>query len=512
MVDGTGAPPRVADVGVRGDRVEIVDRDIPYMTRLLARVEGMDLRSLEAGVPFDWSSFGDYLDRRVGRLAVNAGFLVGHNALRRAILGQDSHRAAAPFEVAEMVALLRRSLAEGGLGYSTSVSPFEHDGDGRPVPALLAAREEHLALAEETGRHDGTTLQFAPNAGVFTDETVELMIGMSTAANRPLNWNVIFVATEAEEVIRRRLAVSDLAAQRGAYLVGLVVPDSSALRVNFVSGALFDSLPVFEELMRLDHRQRLEVLASPAARQLLRQAADSPNGRAMYYMTNWGSFTISQTFSAANEGLTGRTVQDIANERGVDPFDCLLDIVVADELRTILLTTDRGADEMGWKLRREVLRDPRALAGGSDAGAHLDMLDTFNLSTGFLGPTVRDRKLLPLEQAVHFMTGAPARLLGLVDRGVVAEGSYADLFVFDPATLGPGDVEMRADLPAGGSRLYGEPTGVRHVFVNGVEIVDPNGVTGDLPGTVLRSGRDTSTVTNTDALSRLSSPRAHRRA
>jgi N-acyl-D-aspartate/D-glutamate deacylase len=399
-----------------------------------------------------------------------------------------------------MVELLGRSLAEGGLGYSTSVSPFEHDADGRPVPASFAGVQEYLALARETGRYEGTTLQFAPNAGAFTDETVELMIGMSCAADRPLNWNVIFVAVQSEDVTWQRLAVSDLAAARGACLVGLAVPDSSAMRLNFVSGVLFDALPVFEELMRLDPDDRLAVLSSPAARSLLRQGADSPNGRAMYYLTDWGSFTVGQTFSEANEGLVGRRVRDIAVERGIDDFDCLLDIVVADGLRTVLVTIDRGADELSWKLRQKVLTDPRVVVGGSDAGAHLDMLDTFNLATSFLGPTVRQRKLLPLETAVHLMTQAPARLLGLVDRGVVAEGKLADLFVFDPETLGPGPVQLRSDLPAHGSRLYSEPTGVHHVLVNGVEIVSPDGLTGARPGSVLRSGRDTRTVTNTEAL------------
>jgi N-acyl-D-aspartate/D-glutamate deacylase len=115
-------------------------------------------------------------------------------------------------------------------------------------------------------------------------------------------------------------------------------------------------------------------------------------------------------------------------------------------------------------------------------------------STTVLGPAVRDRGLLPLEEAVHQLTDVPARLYGLRDRGRVAEGWFADLIVFDPDTVGPGPVHTRADLPAGAARLYAEATGMHHVIVNGTEIARHGKATGDTPGTVIRSGRDTDTV------------------
>jgi N-acyl-D-aspartate/D-glutamate deacylase len=160
-------------------------------------------------------------------------------------------------------------------------------------------------------------------------------------------------------------------------------------------------------------------------------------------------------------------------------------------LQTCFATPKGGDDEESWHRRLELWRDPRTIVGASDAGAHLDMLATFAFFTNFVGPTVRDRGLLPIEEAVHLVTDAPARLYGLVDRGRVAAGYRADITIFDAAKVATGDVVMRDDMPGGVSRLYAEAEGIAHVLVNGVEVVTGRRLTGATPGTVLRSGRDT---------------------
>ena len=183
----------------------------------------------------------------------------------------------------------------------------------------------------------------------------------------------------------------------------------------------------------------------------------------------------------------------MARERGVAPFDALLDVVVADELRTGLRPPIPESEE-DWQLRAEVWQDPRAIVGGSDAGAHLDTMCGAIYSTSMLGDGVRRRGLLSWEQAVRLLTDVPARLYGLRDRGRLEVGGFADVVVFDPATIGPGAVRTRDDLPGGASRLYADAMGVRHVLVNGTEIVREGEFTGAVPGHVLRSGRDTATV------------------
>ena len=165
-----------------------------------------------------------------------------------------------------------------------------------------------------------------------------------------------------------------------------------------------------------------------------------------------------------------------------------------DELRTVLWPMPPDDDEDSWKLRAHAWRNPNVLIGGSDAGAHLDRMCGAPYTTVFLGDMIRGRKLVPIEEAVHLITQAPAELFGLRDRGVVREGFHADLVVFDPETVGADEVRLVEDLPGGTARLFAGSTGVHRVFVNGRPIVVDGATTGDLPGTVLRSGRDTRTV------------------
>jgi N-acyl-D-aspartate/D-glutamate deacylase len=133
------------------------------------------------------------------------------------------------------------------------------------------------------------------------------------------------------------------------------------------------------------------------------------------------------------------------------------------------------------------------VVGASDAGAHLDMIDTFAFSTVLLG-NARQRELVTVEEAVRLLTDVPAKLYGLKDRGQLREGAHADVVVFDPAKIASGPVHVRHDLPGGAGRLYADAIGIEHVIVNGTEIVRGRKHTGALPGTILHSGRDTETV------------------
>jgi N-acyl-D-aspartate/D-glutamate deacylase len=172
----------------------------------------------------------------------------------------------------------------------------------------------------------------------------------------------------------------------------------------------------------------------------------------------------------------------------------MLDLALAEDLQTSFQPFIPGDDDESWRLRAAAWRDPRTLIGASDAGAHLDMIDTFTCTTSLLGPAVRDRGLLPLEEAIHQLTRLPAELYGIRERGVLAPGANADVVVFDASRVGPRPVHTRADLPAGAARLYAEADGIEHVLVNGVEIARAGAFTGARPGTILRSGRDTETV------------------
>jgi N-acyl-D-aspartate/D-glutamate deacylase len=134
------------------------------------------------------------------------------------------------------------------------------------------------------------------------------------------------------------------------------------------------------------------------------------------------------------------------------------------------------------------------LVGASDAGAHLDLTTTFTFGTSVLR-AAREHELMSLEEGVHAITDRPASLYGIRDRGRIVEGAYADMVLFEADRIGPGQIYWRDDLPRGAGRLYADPEGVHHVLTNGREIVNENALTGETPGTILHSGRDTQTVT-----------------
>lgn len=468
-----------------------------YLMPMLARVEGMPIESLEAGVPWDWSSFGSYLDKLEGRLAVNAGFMAGHSAIRRAVMGERAvgHEATAG-ELEQMKQLLGESIEQGAMGFSSTVSPTHNDADGNPVPSRHASREELLALAAVCAGYDGTAVELLPGID-FTQETVDLLTDFSLAAQRPVNWNALAVGSNAPHELERtaqQLAASDYARGKGAEVIALTVPQAMTIRVNLHSGFVFDALPGWDEMFRLPVAERIEKLGDPAYRRWLNERATSEEAGIMAFLAQWGNMRIVETFADENEGHAGKTVGEIAQAQGKEPFDAMLDIAIADGLKTSFMPFTGGEDRDTYAVRAGFWRDDRTVIGASDAGAHLDMIDTFAFSTKVLQKGVREFGLITLEEAVHQLTEAPAKLMGLAERGVLREGFHADIVVFDPATVACGPAYTRFDLPAGAGRLYADAEGVAHVIVNGEVIIRDGGYTGATPGTVLHSGRDTYTV------------------
>jgi N-acyl-D-aspartate/D-glutamate deacylase len=469
---------------------------IEYLSAMMARVEGMPLSALRS-LDWTWDSFGDWLGRLDGAVGVNAGFLVGHSTLRRVVMGDAAVGGeASPAQVNAMVALARQCFEEGALGLSTSQAHTHNDGAGQPVPSRSASRAELEALAASLAEYPGTTLELIVAGCIngFSEEEVDLMATLSLLAQRPANWNVLGVSALNPGACERQLDASTVAADRGATVVALTLPHTMSVRLSFEHGAVLDGLPGWRQVFALPPTERMERLADPAVRQRLDTAAHSKEAGILAALAHWRNLVIDETFSEANAGLAGRTVGAIADERGQEPFDALLDVVLADRLRTGLRPPIPESEE-DWALRAEVWKDPRTVVGGSDAGAHLDMMCGAVYSTSMLGDGVRQRSLLSWEEAIRQLTEVPARLYGLRDRGRVEVGWAADLVALDPERVGHGPVHTRDDLPGGAGRLYAEAEGIEHVLVNGVEIVKGGQLTGATPGAVLRSGRDTDTVT-----------------
>ena len=560
VVDGTGSPSRVADIGIKDGRIvaigvveqdaaEVIDAtgcivtpgfvdphthydaqllwdptaspssvhgvttiiggncgftlaplipgDADYLRKMMSKVEGMPLAALENGTDWSWETFAEYLGRLEGNISVNAGFLVGHCAIRRYVMGPAAVGAEASIEhIAGMRTELAKSIQSGALGFSFTNSTSHSDGDGEPVASRWATHDELIALCEEVGLHEGTTLEgIVPGClDRFADDEIELLGLMSAAANRPMNWNVLTVDSREADRVPRQISAYDRSIELGGKVVALTMPVQVPMNMSFSSFCGLWLLPGWQQILGVPVAERIQRLQDPDTRVRMLENSLSQAAGVFRRLADWGDYVIGDTYSAANEGLKGRVVRDVANERGMSSFGTLLDIVVADELKTILWPTPQDDDAESWRMRAELWQDGRAMIGGSDAGAHLDRMCGAPYPTRWLADCIRGRKLVPVEFAVKMMTSQPAKLFGLVDRGELREGACADVVVFNPDEIGSEDAMLVTDLPGNSSRLTAGSFGVKRVLVNGVTIVENGVANGAVPGTVLKSGQDTYTV------------------
>ncbi|MFE3385228.1 N-acyl-D-amino-acid deacylase family protein [Streptomyces anulatus] len=471
--------------------------DADYTRRMMSRVEGMALAALEEGVDWTWSTFREYLDALEGRIAVNAGFMVGHCALRRHVMGPDAVGGQpTPEQLDAMLALFHDAMDAGAWGLSTTQSSTHSDGDGEPVASRHARPEELLALSRAVGEHEGTQLE-AIVAGCldqFSDEEIDLFVDMTAAAGRPLNWNVLTIDAAVPERVPRQLIPSERARRAGGRIVALTMPILTPMNMSLGTFCALNLIPGWGEILALPVPERIERLRDAGTRAEMLRRADSKEAGVFRRLANFGRYVIGDTYSAANEGLSGRVVNDIAAERGQDAFHCLVEICAADDLRTVLWPMPTDNDPDSWALRQRTWEHEDVMLGGSDAGAHLDRMCGAPYTTRFLGDCLRGRKLVPLTAAVKMLTDDPARLFGLRERGRIEEGFHADLVLFDPERIDAGPATLVHDLPGDSPRLDSKAIGIVSVRVNGIETLRDDKVTGAVPGTVLRSGRDTRTV------------------
>ena len=233
------------------------------------------------------------------------------------------------------------------------------------------------------------------------------MIDFAKAADRPLNWNVLTVDSHDPERYRNQLAAMDRCRDAGAEVVALTMPILVGMNMSFLTYCALNMMPDWGPILGLPPVARLACLRDPDVRRFMEERAASPDAGVFARLTGWDRYVIGDTF--ADPSLQGRIVGDLAAERGVSPFDALLDVVVADELRTVLWPGPTDDDDESWKLRAEAWDHPSVMIGGSDAGAHLDRMCGPPYTTQWIGDCLRGRRLTTLERAVQHLTETPGQ-------------------------------------------------------------------------------------------------------
>ena len=458
------------------------DRDLTL--RNLTHVEGMSLEALRAGVRWEFESYPEFLSAMERRGVVpNVGSFVGHSSVRTYVLGADAtKRAATKGEVAEMRRLVLEAVRAGAIGFATSTLE-QHNGEhGIPMPSRLADRDELMALTGALGE---------AGRGVFMltkgmTSTVPWLEEVAAASGRPVMIAAMFVDPgdptrvfkELAEIEAARGRGRELWAQVGCFPLGM----EFTLRHPYPLEAFLAWRPAIEASSEADY---CRVLADPSFRQALKKEAAMPGVPNRFSNHTWPHLSIMEVTRPEHRGLIGRTIADLARERGKDPLDAFIDFGLDGELDAMFDCRLFNTDESEV---RKLLRHPHAAVALSDAGAHLSFLCDAGFGLHLFGHWVRERGDLTLEEAVKRVTHDVAAAYRLKGRGRLAVGAWADLLLFDPATVARGSKRRVHDLPTGASRLDTPGVGVHGVWVNGVRTADEGGVLESCgrPGRVLR--------------------------
>ncbi len=465
--------------------------------RTLERVEAMSLAALEAGIGPDWAfeTFPQYLDTIEARgTAINTAVMIGHTPLRLYVMGEEAvERHATAAEIAQMRALVSEGLRAGAIAFATSVSQAHVGFDGKPVPSRMASFEEVVELARGVRDAGSGIIHYnilrEPDYAAF--ETLQRESGAT------LCWTALLASQRGAGGHRDALAKSAALVARGLPIYPQTACRAITMEYDFHSPVVYNSWKLFEPVHKTrNDAERVALYADADFRHQFREEIAGRGGRDAYFSAgkgegesrraSWALTEVSDCKSAPD--LNGRTLADIARERGVHAVDLLLDLALAGKLDTKFRVPIVNFDEDEVE---EILQDPNVVLGLGDGGAHLSQLCDACFSTHLLGRWVRERKALSLERAVHMLSARPAGVFGIRDRGLLAIGRPADVVVFDPDTVGAGPLERVYDLPAGADRLISKPRGVDAVVVNGALLPPPGeswpaGVA--FPGRLLRNG------------------------
>jgi N-acyl-D-aspartate/D-glutamate deacylase len=431
---------------------------VDLIARTLENVEDMDVAALAEGVPWDrFSTFPEYLAAVEGNgLGLNFGAYVGHTAIRLFAMGDDAYeRAATPEEVERMQAILREALEAGAAGFATSFAPTHRGADGKPIPSRFAERAEVDALLETLGEHGRGVAAFTPGELLGTADLYE----MQPKVGVPFTYTALLTTPAGSH--HKQLELNDAGWAKGAQVWPQASPRPLKFSMSMVEPFTLNVNSQFAELMPKSIEERVAAYADPTFRE---KAVVEWEGMS-FGKPRWETFEIAE--SASHPELDGQRLVAVAELWGKDPFDLLMDLAVDEPtMRVGCMLANDDAEEVA-----KVLVKDHVTLGLSDAGAHVSQLCDAPQATDYLGNWVRDRNLLPLEEAIRRLTSQQADIFGLADRGRLVPGAWADVVVFDPDTVAPGPLRRVNDFPAGSERLTADaPVGIRHVLVNGVPI------------------------------------------
>jgi N-acyl-D-amino-acid deacylase len=473
-------------------------RDAERALLTLSRNEAIPLSTLRAAIEFSWETFPQWLDH-VARLplGVNVAQLVPLSPLvGYACDGFDAAKVPGLPErnQAQVTRLLGEALDAGAVGWSAQRTPpgslvaFQRDFDGSPMVTDVMSDELYLALAATLHDVPGAFVQFAQSTATPEDMLGDMQRDFAFTArlaalgNRPVLYNGIAPGEEMPGIFRAQLAWVADANARGVPVFAQGATVRAPVVLTFEDWNLFDASPIWREATLGSVAERKAKLADPEIRGRLKAEYDS--GRApLGFFGPLARYALHGTSCPVAQPLVGLELRAIAARLGRHPVDALLDISLAEDLRTEWISPliNENAAYVA-----ELLDSPYTIPGSSDGGAHVKFLTAAIYPTDLLVWLVREAGSLTLEEAHYRLSALPASIAGLCDRGRLVPGSSADVVIYDLDELAIGAIERVDDLPAGEWRRIRKAQGYRHVIVNGESIFVDGRCTGLTPGRLIR--------------------------
>jgi N-acyl-D-aspartate/D-glutamate deacylase len=454
----------------------------------MTRTEAIPFEAMRQGMPWDWVTFPEYLDA-VDRApkAVNVRAFMPLAPLLTWTMGFERAKAGelpTDAEHEEMAQLLREAMAAGAGGFSaqrlkpSSGANVQRDFDGTPMVTDVMHDETMFTFARVLAERGDGFVQLTM-AGDADDpgQSKRFFEKMAELSGRPMLYNVIVAFDAMPEIHRGTIAWLRSCQERGLHIYGQAVTTDAGFTFTFEDWNLFDEADAWREATLGTVAERLAKLADPARRPALRAA------RTFAAVDDIPSIVVLGPRTEETKQWANHTVGDVAKATGKHPVDAMLDIAVADGLRTVFYALPVGTNN---EHLREILEFNWAIPGVSDGGAHTKFLTAGRYPTEFLIRAVRTHTLVSLEEAHHRLAALPAQCAGFTDRGTLAEGMAADVIVYDFDSLAMGPVEIAHDFPGGEWRRVQRASGYRHVLVNGVETITNDTETGQHSGRLLR--------------------------
>ena len=469
--------------------------DINYLAEVMESVEDIPREAILEGLPWDWRTFGEYLDF-LDRLpkGLNVGGMVGHVAVRWNVMGEDSldEDPASVEQIEAMCALVDEAMESGALGFSTSRTLLHRTPDGRPIPGTFADDDELYAFADVLGRHGRGVFESAPRfekagadwAGLKHE--IRTLGEITRRSGRPSTFGLVYNAVRPD---MSDVALAEVASENSSGAA--LRPQTTCRPIGVVLGIQHRTPwaragATWKSMQHLDLSERLTLIRDPESRRRLVEEANSPEevhggGSAMIDLSRLHLLDAENPdYRVGPEG----TLEAKAAQAGVTPVEFFLDATDRSDGSVMLSLPILNQD---YEAIETMLRDDSIVMGLADAGAHVGQIMDSSQPTYFLSHWVRDTGFFSLEEGVRRITSDTADLFGLVDRGRIVEGAYADINVINLDQLALAGPEYVHDFPGGAGRYVQRGAGYDATIVNGQVFMEHGEHTGALAGMTLRS-------------------------